>query len=323
MVREPQQTPASVPMAKQAGEAQGMSRWAEVAVWTQRMLATLVRGVKGGKWFSLNDKVFSQENLEAAWKKVKRNHGAAGVDHQTVTAFEKNLESNLRQVGEQLRLGTYAPLPVLRKMIKKEGGGERPLGIPSVRDRVVQQALRHVMEPIFERDFAEHSYGFRPERGCKDALRRVDGLLKDGFIHVVDADLKSYFDTIPFDALMRCVAERISDSRLLGLVRQMLEADVMAGLEQWSPEAGCPQGAVISPLLSNIYLSPLDHLMASEGFEMVRYADDFVVLCRSAQDAHRALQLISGWRNLTTTLRHAFEEFTVAVLLSLRSFSFS
>src|SRR5262249_30225727 len=143
-----------------------------------------------------------------------------------------------------------------------------------VRDRVVQTALRMVVEPIFERDFAEHSYGFRPGRGCKDALRRVDELLKAGYTHVVDADLKSYFDTIPPDRLVALVGQKVSDGRILSLIEAFLKQGVLDGLREWTPEEGSPQGAVISPLLSNIYLDPLDRQMARDGTEMVRYADD-------------------------------------------------
>ena len=167
--------------------------------------------------------------------------------------------------------------------------------VPTIRDRVVQTALRDVIEPIFERDFAAHSYGFRPGRGCKDALRRVDALLKAGYVHIVDADLKSYFDTIPHDRLLELIAEKISDSRVLALIESFLKQGIMDGLRHWTPEEGSPQGAVISPLLSNIYLDPLDHLMAAAGFEMVRYADDFVILCRTAKDADAALTLVREW----------------------------
>jgi RNA-directed DNA polymerase len=145
-----------------------------------------------------------------------------------------------------------------------------------VQDRVVQTALRMVIEPIFERDFAQQSYGFRPNLGCKDALRRVDELLKAGYIHVVDADLKSYFDTIPKDRLLALVAGKVADRRILALIQSFLEQSVLEDAQEWVPEQGTPQGAVISPLLSNIYLDPLDHLMAEKGYEMVRYADDCV-----------------------------------------------
>jgi RNA-directed DNA polymerase len=185
---------------------------------------------------------------------------------------------------------------VRRKWIAKPGSSEkRPLGIPTVRDRVVETALRNVMEPIFERDFAEHSYGFRPRRGCKDALRRVNHLLKAGHTWVVDADLQSYFDTIPKRKLMERVAKKVADSRVLELVEAMLQQEVMEGLRHWTPEAGTPQGAVISPLLSNIYLDPLDHEVASNGYEMVRYADDFVILCRSEAQAQAALAKVQQW----------------------------
>jgi RNA-directed DNA polymerase len=169
------------------------------------------------------------------------------------------------------------------------------LGIPTVRDRVVQAAIVNVIEPIFERDFAEHSYGFRPGRGCKDALRRVDQLLKKGYVHVVDADLKGYFDSIPHDRLMARLETKIADGSVLRLIESFLKADILDEASRWTPEAGAPQGAVLSPLLSNIYLDPLDHLLAETGFEMVRYADDFVILCRTAEEAQRALEIVQQW----------------------------
>ena len=167
--------------------------------------------------------------------------------------------------------------------------------VPTVRDRVVQAALRAVLEPIFERDFAAQSYGFRPNRGCKDALRRVDALLKAGYNWVVDADLKSYFDTIPHSSLLEGVQGKVTDSKVLGLLAAFLTARVMETMEGWTPEAGTPQGAVISPLLSNLYLNPLDRQMAKSGFEMVRYADDFVILCRSEAEARQALATVQEW----------------------------
>lgn len=288
--------PTPVPEAKQVGEVQARWAWTEPAVWTERMLTALEVGVKGGIWFSLIDKVYKPRNLRAAFAKVKANQGAAGVDHQTIEMFEADLETNLSIVSQQLAEGSYRPQAVRRKWIAKPGSSEkRPLGIPTVRDRVVQTALRNVMEPIFERDFAEHSYGFRPERGCKNALRRVDHLLKAGYTWVVDADLQSYFDTIPQPKLMEQVAQRVADSRVLELVEAMLRQGVMAGLTLWTPEAGTPQGAVISPLLSNIYLDPLDREMADRGYEMVRYADDFVILCRSQAEAIAVLAKVQSW----------------------------
>lgn len=260
------------------------------------MLAALQNGVKGGKWFSLMDKVHSDANLSAAFDAVKANKGAAGVDHQSIGMFQKAREANLSALSRQLKDGTYHPKQVRRVMIPKPGSTEkRPLGIPAVRDRVVQSALRNAIEPIFEKEFAEHSYGFRPQRGCKDALRRVQQLLNDGYHWVVDADLKSYFDTINHDKLMSLVEEKISDGAILNLIRQFLKQGIFDGVKHWEPEDGTPQGGVISPLLSNIYLNPLDHCMAVSGYEMVRYADDFVILCRSEQQAQAALEAVSGW----------------------------
>ena len=260
------------------------------------MLTALETGVKGGKWFSLIDKVYSPGNLRAAFAEVKANRGGPGVDHQTIEMFESHLEANLEYLSRSLREETYSPLAIQRVWIPKPGTKEkRPLGIPTVRDRVVQSALRHSLEPIFERDFAEHSYGFRPNRGCKDALRRVNALLKRGHTWVVDADLKGYFDTIPHKPLMDRVQAKVADGRVLRLIEMYLKQDVMESAIRWTPQRGSPQGAVISPLLSNIYLDPLDHLMAESGVEMVRYADDFVLLCRSREEAEVALEQVRQW----------------------------
>jgi RNA-directed DNA polymerase len=260
------------------------------------MLKALEQGVKGGKWFALIDKVYAERNLEASFKKVARNRGASGVDHETVEGFERRLPGAIRELSESLRTEAYRPQAIRRVSIPKPGTNQtRPLGIPTVRDRIVQAAIVHAIEPIFEQTFAEHSYGFRPGRGCKDALRRVEQLLREGYVHVVDADLKGYFDTIPHGRLMTRLKAKISDGRLLGLIESFLKAEVMDGLEHWTPEAGAPQGAVLSPLLSNVYLDELDQLMVAHGIEMVRYADDFVILCRSAADAERALELVRAW----------------------------
>jgi RNA-directed DNA polymerase len=282
--------------AIRTGKTRDPRFWVEPTVWTERMLAALQQGVKGGKWFSLIDKVHPERTLSAAFSHVAANEGAAGVDHVTISMFQTHLEEDLRRLSEQLRNGTYRPQAIRRHYIPKPGTQEkRPLGIPTVRDRVVQTALRMVLEPIFEHEFAEHSYGFRPGRGCKDGLRRVDELLKAGFTYIVDADLKSYFDTIPHDRLMALVGQKVSDGRVLTLIEMFLKQAVLDDLKEWTPEKGSPQGAVISPLLSNIYLNPLDHLMAQEGFEMVRYADDFVILCRSSEEATRALAVVQAW----------------------------
>jgi len=260
------------------------------------MLTALEEGVKGGKWYSLMDKVWTPGNLHSAFAKVKANGGSPGVDHVTIEMFGERLEENLSRLSEQLRKGEYRPQAIKRVMIPKPGSNEkRPLGIPTVRDRVVQAAMRHVMEPIFENEFAERSYGFRPGRGCKDALRQVDQLLNQGYIYVVDADLKSYFDTIPHDRLMALIQEKIADNPFLTVVDYFLKQRVMDTAKEWTPEEGTPQGAVLSPLLSNIYLNPLDHEMAHAGIEMVRYADDFVLLCKSETDARKSLEMVSDW----------------------------
>jgi RNA-directed DNA polymerase len=279
-----------------AGKPPDPWSWVEPTVWTERMLTALEQGVKGGKWFSLIDKVHPERTLQAAFAQVAANQGAAGVDHVTIAMFEAKRDEDLRRLSEQLRTGTYRPQAIRRHYIPKPGTTEkRPLGIPTVRDRVVQTALRMVIEPIFEQGFAEHSYGFRPGRGCKDALRRVDELLKSGYTQVVDVDLKSYFDTIPHDRLMALVGQKVSDGRVLTLIEMFLKQAVLDELREWTPEMGSPQGAVISPLLSNIYLNSLDHEMAGAGFEMVRYADDFVILCRSPEEASRALAKVRDW----------------------------
>jgi RNA-directed DNA polymerase len=269
------------------------------------MLTILEHGIEGGRWFRLWDKVFSERNLWAAFQQVASKDGAAGVDHVSVTQFERGLPETLWEVADQLKHGTYQPQSIRRVHIPKPGTTEtRPLGIPTVRDRMVQAAVVNVIEPIFERDFAEHSYGFRPGRGCKDALRRVDHLLKRGSTFVVDADLKGYFDSIPHDGLMARLKEKIADSPVLSLIDKFLKAHILDGLEEWTPVTGAPQGAVLSPLLSNIYLDPLDHLVARSGYEMVRYADDFVILCRTAEEAVCALELVGKWVSANGLILH-------------------
>ena len=286
-----------VPLAKRGREVAPKWAWTQASVWTERMLATLERGVKGGKWYSLIDKVWSQSNLKSAMEQVCDNEGSAGVDEQNTEAFQRQSVTILPFIQKQLQAGEYQPKPVKRQWIEKLGSKElRPLGIPTVRDRVVQSALRNVLEPIFEHGFAEHSYGFRPGRGAKDALRRVDQLLKSGRNWVVDADLRGYFDSIPQDQLMEALRDKISDGKVLELIQRFLRQGVMESAKTWKPtEKGTPQGAVISPLLANIYLDPLDHLMASQEREMVRYADDFVVLCASEAEAQNTLEQIQQW----------------------------
>jgi RNA-directed DNA polymerase len=260
------------------------------------MLTTLEQGVRGGRWHTLIDKVYAPLNLFAASENVIGNQGAAGVDHQTVEHFAAHQIRELDRLHGELRTDSYRPQAVQRVWIEKPGSKEqRPLGVPTVRDRVVQTALLHVLEPIFDATFSPCSYGFRHGRGCHHALERVEELLTGGYRYVVDADLKSYFDTIPKQRLMTQIREKVSDSRVLRLVESYLEQGVMEGLREWTPERGTPQGAVLSPLLANIYLNPLDHLLAEAGFAMVRYADDFVILCKTRADAEKALGTVQRW----------------------------
>jgi RNA-directed DNA polymerase len=260
------------------------------------MLTALGNGVKGGKWFSLIDKVFSSKTLAAAWHCVARNRGAAGIDDVSVSRFEVNAEVYLAELEKDLREGVFRPSGVKRVQIPKGKGKTRPLGIPTVKDRIVQTALKMAMEPVFEYEFATFSYGFRPGRGCKDALREVSQWLKEGYTFVVDADIANYFDSIPHEALMARMEDKISDGRLLDLLHKYIRSDVFEGMERWTPHRGTPQGAVVSPLLANIYLHTLDMEVAGiQGLKMVRYADDFVVMSRSEHEAKNALSTIRKW----------------------------
>jgi len=297
-VTDAPQTPQPTPVPDRAtpvGAARARWVWTAPEVWTERMLTALEQGVRGGRWYTLMDKVYAVPTLRAAFARVKANHGAAGVDHVTVAMYEARLDANLATLSAALRDGTYRPQAIRRHWIPKGPRERRPLGIPTVRDRVVQTALRLVVEPIFDVTFAPHSYGFRPGRGAKDALRRVDALLRAGYLYVVDADLQAYFDTIPHAPLRARVASKVSDSRVLTLIDAFLQQPIFEGVAQWTVDEGTPQGAVISPLLANLYLDPLDHVMAAAGFEMVRYADDFVVLCRTAEEAQQALAIVHRW----------------------------
>ncbi len=291
------ETPSDRSSRKLFGDVLASWAWTEPSVWTRPMLDTLQQNsVRGGKWHSLMDKVYKRDNLLSAFREVAVNRGAPGVDQVTIEDFTADLVRNVDKLEQQLREGDYRPQAIKRVHIPKPGSTEtRPLGIPTVRDRVVQNALRHVLEPILERQFAEHSYGFRPHRGCKDALRRVDRLVKDGYKYTVDVDLKSYFDTIPHEQLVTELRKYVADNSVIGLVEKFLQANVLDGLDSWTPTAGAPQGAIISPLLSNLYLNDLDHLMASSGYHMTRYADDLVIQCRTREEAEAALAMVRAW----------------------------
>lgn len=278
------------------GEADPLG-WVERRVWTDRMVEALRRGgPEGGKWYSLHDKVFLEGTLRVAYEQVSRNKGASGVDGVSVEAFGKRLDEEIVRLQTSWKTESFRPQAIRRVYIPKPGSDEpRPLGIPTVRDRVVQAALRLILEPIFEQDFSDHSHGFRPGHGARGGLSEVMGHLKGGKVWVVDADLKGYFDSIPHGPLLKKVQRRVTDRRILGLLEQFLKAGIMENQEEHASTSGTPQGGVISPLLANIYLNDLDHQMEQSGRSMVRYADDFVILCRSQEEAEQALEEVRRW----------------------------
>lgn len=241
-------------------------------------------------WYSLYDKVYKIGNLQSAFNQVRKNKGAPGVDKVTIEEYEKELESNLEALQTKLKTKTYRAKPVRRKYIEKSPGKMRPLGIPTVEDRIVQAAVRNIIEPIFEEEFLPCSYGFRPGISAHMAIDRVTEYLKEGYVHVVDADLQSYFDTIPHDKLLKLIRKRIVDGSVLKLIRDFLTAGVMQEQVYQETQEGAPQGGVLSPLLSNIYLHQLDLLMAERGQRIVRFADDFIILCRSQKGAERVMK---------------------------------
>jgi len=299
-------------LATPTGEADPYG-WVERSVWTERMVGCLRQGgPEGGKWYSLHDKVFATKTLEAGFARVFANHGAPGVDGVTVEALEERLGNEIQRLQAAWKAGTYQPDAVKRVWIPKPGSTEqRPLGIPTVRDRVVQAALRLVLEPIFENDFCAHSYGFRPGRSAQQAAGAVLDHLKAGRLVVVDADLKAYFDSIPHERLLEAVRRRVTDGRVLDLIGLFLKAGVMEERRVITPETGTPQGGVISPLLANIYLDALDQRMAKAGRAMVRYADDFVILCRTTEEAAQALAEVQAWTAEAGLILHPTKTRTV------------
>lgn len=302
MVKTPEEVPAK---AVPAGDADPL--WfAERQVWTAPMLEALRRGgPDGGRWYWLHDKVFSVRTLRVAYAQVLANGGAPGVDGVTVEAFGERLDDEIARLLAAWKADTFRPQAIRRTWIPKAGSDtKRPLGIPTVRDRVVQSALRLVLEPIFEMDFHANSHGFRPGRKAQDALTAVLSGINTGNIWVVDADLKGYFDSIPHGPLLKAVHRRVTDRRILGLIEQFLKAGIMEDERLTQPDAGTPQGGVISPLLANIYLNDLDHLLASKGWQMIRYADDFVIVCDSQTNAERALADVRTWTVHTGLVLH-------------------
>lgn len=251
-----------------------------------------VKKQEGRKWYSLIDKIWAKPNLEEAFKEVKRNRGAAGIDQMTIKAFESKLDHHLEVLEQALKSKTYRPKPVRRVYIPKADGTQRPLGIPTVGDRVVQAAVKRKLEPIFEAKFKDCSYGFRPGRSAHMALEKIRKDLENGFRYVIDADLKSYFDTIPHEKLMGMVKETVVDGSVLELLKKFLQAGVLEGGSLQMNEHGTPQGGVISPLLANIYLHPLDQAMSERGHRLTRYADDFVICCKTQKGAERVLRSV-------------------------------
>ncbi|MDY0404389.1 group II intron reverse transcriptase/maturase [Virgibacillus sp. 179-BFC.A HS] len=246
-------------------------------------------------WYSLYDKVCRKSNLLDAFYQVRANKGAPGVDNVTIEDYEWMLEDNLEVLQQKLKEKTYRPKPVRRKMIEKGNGKMRPLGIPTVEDRVVQAAIRNILEPIFEGDFLPCSYGFRPGIGAHMAINKVTEHLRNGYEYVIDADLQSYFDTIPHDKLEEQIRQRVVDGSVIRLINQFLKAGVMEGELYEDTPQGAPQGGVLSPLLSNIYLHQLDQLMTKRGHRIVRFADDFIILCKSQKGATRVMKSVTKY----------------------------
>ncbi|WP_438498637.1 group II intron reverse transcriptase/maturase [Paenibacillus sp. IHBB 3054] len=243
---------------------------------------------KRRQYYSLIDKVYEMNNLHEAWLSVKKNQGSGGVDGVSIGMYEKNVSTNLRELQRLLQQGRYKPDPVRRHYIEKENGKLRPLGIPTIRDRVCQQAVRQIIEPIFEQDFYTYSFGFRAGYSAHQAIKTIRRAKRSGYEYVVDLDIVSFFDEIPHESLMKKVHERITDGKVLTLIRGWLTAGVMEDDQFHETEIGSPQGGVISPLLANIYLNSFDWGMKEKGFAVVRYADDAVILCKTKEQAEAA-----------------------------------
>ena len=258
------------------------------------MLTALQRD-KPTTWYSINDKLFSSGNLKSSWKYVRSRSKAVGVDRQSLAGFEKNHNEYLENLQADLKSGTYRPAPVIRKWVPKLGSKQmRPIGISTVRDRVVHTAVKQLIEPIFERQFLDCSYGFRPERSTKNALRAVQSLLDQGHHWIVDADIESFFDSIDHQVLTEALRTQIVDGKVLQLIDVLVKQPVMEGKVRTKPTRGMPQGSILSPLLANIYLHSMDQTLTNAGLHLVRYADDLVILCKSEAEAHAALATLEA-----------------------------
>jgi len=257
--------------------------------WTPTMVEARERYRQAGRrWYLLYDKLYARPNLKAAWEQVEENGGAAGISGQTIAQYRDGLEQRLTNLAQKLKEQSFEARPIRRAFIPKADGKLRPLGIPEVEDRIVQAALVRLIEPIFEAKFLGVSYGFRPERSAHNALAELTAAMDAGFTQVVDADITNCFGSIPWTPLMEEAALEVADPKVLGLVKKFLRAEVMEGMERWGPAEGTPQGAVLSPLLANIYLHRFDETMTRAGHRLIRYADDFVILCKTAEQAEQA-----------------------------------
>lgn len=240
------------------------------------------------KWYSLIDKVYREKNLYEAFKAVKTNKGAPGIDGETIEDFEARLEENIEKLHHELKTNTYVPEKVKRVYIDKPDGGKRPLGIPTVRDRIIQQALLNIIQPIFETEFHPSSYGYRPKRSCQQAVAKAERFMnKYGLEYVVDMDLSKCFDTLDHEMIVKAVNKRISDGKILKLIKAFLKSGVMDDGVYYETEEGSPQGGVVSPLIANIYLDYFDKKMMAEKIRIVRYADDILIFARTKTEAGR------------------------------------
>lgn len=250
------------------------------------------------KWYSLIDKVYSEKNLYSAFEEVKRNKGAAGIDGVSIAKFEENLVVNLQRIHLELKRGEYSPSPVKRVEIPKSNGQMRPLGIPTVKDRIVQQAIVTILQPIFEPDFHPQSYGYRPNKSCHKAVAKAHQLMvRDELRFVVDMDLSKCFDTLNHGFIMKTLNQKVSDGTLLKLIEKILKSGVMQEGKFSKTELGSPQGGVISPLLMNIYLDEFDQSMKSKEIEIVRYADDILIFAKTKKKAEQYQRFATKYLN--------------------------